>query len=123
MIIPIPAFQDNYIWAVINTERQCAIIVDPGDATPVISFLEERQLTLSAIFITHHHWDHTNGLSGLIKQYPDSLVFGSANSTIADLSHPVQEAETVSVACFDSYQVIDIPGHTLDHIAYYAEGI
>ena len=63
-IVPIPALKDNYIWAIIDHTQQ-VIIVDPGEATPVQAFIEKNKFILSGILITHHHWDHTNGITEL----------------------------------------------------------
>ena len=63
-IHPIPAFTDNYIWCIYN--ESSAIVVDPGDAEPVLAFIKAKGLTLSAVLITHHHRDHTGGIAKLI---------------------------------------------------------
>ena len=120
-IIPIPSFQDNYIWAFIENKNKKTIIVDPGDATPVLDYLEQHQLILSAIFITHHHWDHTNGIPALKKKY-NIPIYGSSKESIPEVTISIQELDTIP---FDSltFQIFAIPGHTRDHIAYYAKEI
>jgi hydroxyacylglutathione hydrolase len=122
LIQPIPALKDNYIWVVINTEQRQAFIVDPGEATPVINYLQQNKLTLSAIFITHHHWDHTNGLADLIKKY-EVPIFASKLSEVFGITHFVDENGQVKIDGFPEFSVIEIPGHTLDHIAFYSPGI
>lgn len=114
VINPIPALSDNYIWAVIDTEKMTAIIVDPGDASPVIDFLEQKKLQLQGIFITHHHWDHTNGISELKKKY-NVDVFAPATENINGVTKPIQEGDDIL-----NFKILDIPGHTLGHIAYYS---
>lgn len=73
---PIPAFNDNYIWALIDQEQGCCIVIDPGDATPVKSFLKEHKLHLLAVFVTHHHQDHTGGIAPLIAEHPCPVYAG-----------------------------------------------
>ena len=120
-ITPIPAFQDNYIWLIRNDAGTHAIIVDPGDAAPVKEILEKEQLTLSAILITHHHFDHIGGINELVNKY-HPVVFGPANESIPSCTHSLKENETIQVEGFSQhFRVIDVPGHTLGHIAYYSD--
>lgn len=120
-IHPIPAFKDNYIWAVINTITQEAVIVDPGEAEGVLHYCQQQQLTIKAILITHHHGDHTGGVEALIKQY-SVPVFGYAGSSFPLITHHVKEGDRIVLdEHFPAYQVLEVPGHTLDHVAYYAD--
>lgn len=113
----IPAFEDNYIWCISNPDNNCAFVVDPGDAKPVIDYLKANALTLSGILITHHHPDHTGGISTL-KQAYDCEVFGPESSKITGIDKPLSESDTIE--CLGhSCHVFEIPGHTLDHIAYF----
>jgi hydroxyacylglutathione hydrolase len=122
-IIPIPAFKDNYIWLLINNKNQHAIIADPGDATPVIKQLETMGLILSAILITHHHADHCGGLDILTRQF-SIPVYGPEAENIIHVNQPVREGNTVTIPhCDISFSVLDIPGHTRGHIAYYSPGM
>lgn len=116
-IIPIPAFSDNYIWAVVDKEHQVCVCVDPGDAAPVEQFLKQNQLKLHAILITHHHFDHIGGVAQL-KQNFACPVYGP--ETINEVTHSVTEGDQVEVLnqCFS---VLATPGHTLDHLSYYCE--
>jgi hydroxyacylglutathione hydrolase len=116
LIHSISAFQDNYIWALVNPDKRNAVIIDPGDAAPVLKFLNQHDLNLSAILITHHHYDHTNGITELIKHFTVP-VFGP-NENIAGLTQPVKEGD-----CILDFKILDIPGHTHHHIAYYANNI
>jgi hydroxyacylglutathione hydrolase len=116
-ISPISAFSDNYIWCVARNGE--AIIVDPGDATPVIKHIEKMGLTLSGILITHHHYDHVNGIDSLLELYPDIPVYGPDNQC-SSINHRVRHNDSVTVLGL-TFQVIAVPGHTLDHIAYYLE--
>ncbi len=115
-IIPIPALSDNYVWLV--REGRSAAVVDPGDAAPVQAYLEREGLTLTAIAITHHHWDHVNGIAALIEQF-DVPVYGPARETIPHRTHPV--AENDKFAFGDTgleLAVLDVPGHTAGQVAY-----
>ncbi len=116
----IPAFKDNYIW-VIHDDRH-AVVVDPGDATPVLRFLQDQQLTLAAILITHHHADHVDGLSNLLAMTPVP-VFGPRNEEIDEVTQRLAESDVITLPQLDiSMRVIDVPGHTAGHIAYFGGG-
>lgn len=119
-IIPIPAFKDNYIWLIHNSCQ--AIIVDPGDAIPVFNTLKALKLQLETILITHHHQDHIDGVSALIAKYPDAKVFAPKLEHY-DFKHtPVSEPDVIDFSGWLPHaRVIDLPGHTLGHIAYYIE--
>ncbi len=117
---PIPALKDNYIWAMVHTEKRSAMIVDPGEAAPVIDFLKQQQLALAAILITHHHWDHTSGVLELKKLY-DVPVFGSAQEKVTGLTTHLNEHDEIIVPFFPTLTTIAIPGHTLGHIALHAK--
>lgn len=117
-IYPIPAFKDNYIWCLHN--RQHAVVVDPGDAEAVMTYLSQHALTLTAILITHHHWDHTDGLPQLLQQQPNLPVYGPQNAKISGINQPLSEHDSIQLTSLDlQFNVLEVPGHTLDHIAYY----
>ncbi len=116
-IHPIPAFSDNYIWAVAEADGKNVCVVDPGDAGPVIDYLEANRLTLSTILITHHHADHTGGVHALCARYSCRVV-GPGTSGIKGINEVVAEGDYVSVYG-QTFSVLEVPGHTLDHIAYY----
>lgn len=112
----IPAFNDNYIWLIENSDRRCAV-VDPGDAQPVLAYLRQQELTLEAILITHHHHDHIGGVAELVRQYPHVDVVGPAQEPIPTLTHPVEDGDQIEL--FDErFMVLGLPGHTLGHIGY-----
>jgi hydroxyacylglutathione hydrolase len=119
-IIPILAIEDNYIWTLRND--QYAIVVDPGDAVPVIKYLEENNLQLLAILVTHHHRDHIGGINDLVELY-NSPVYGPRREKIPHLSIPLDEGDVIEFKQLNfKANVIDIPGHTLGHIAYLWKG-
>lgn len=118
MIFPIPALKDNYIWC-LHDNKNCAI-VDPGEANPVIETLEKHSLTLTAILITHHHYDHTNGIDALLE-YKKVPVFGSKE--IAPATVPVSDNFNFTLDLMGmSFTTLGIPGHTKEHVAYYQPG-
>lgn len=115
-ISPIPAFTDNYIWQL--NDGSNAFVVDPGDAKPVISFLESNKLTLTGILLTHHHWDHTGGVKELLDLWPGIPVYGPAHEDISEVTHPLEENDKIRVFG-ETFRIFDVPGHTAGHIAYY----
>lgn len=115
-ITPLPAFKDNYLWLLMRGGE--AAIVDPGDAEPVFRALEQHKLRLTAILATHHHADHVGGVTALKQRYA-STVFGPAHESIAGVDHRLAEGDRVDVLG-TQFRVIDIPGHTSGHIAYFA---
>ena len=120
-ITPIPTLKDNYVWAIINKPK--VLIVDPGEAAPVAEFLQRHRLDLAGIIITHHHWDHTNGIINLINQYP-APVWGPSKENIPGITHPLHDNDKINLDSFPiELTIIAIPGHTLGHIAYYARGM
>jgi hydroxyacylglutathione hydrolase len=117
-VLAIPAFADNYLWLIHDGAH--AAVVDPGDARPVLEALRERGLTLTAILLTHHHADHVGGVPGLLAQY-QVPVYGPHNPAIAGITHPLAEGDTLTVPGLGlAMSVLEVPGHTLDHIAYVA---
>lgn len=122
-IIPIPAFTDNYIWAIHSVNDSMVAVVDPGDAEPVLAYLKNLRLNLNAILITHRHWDHTNGITQLLEHFPDVPVYGP-NKSVDQITEIVGDGTVITLeAQALKLSVLAIPGHTLDHIAYSGEGI
>lgn len=115
-VTAIAAFSDNYLWLVHN-QRQ-AVVVDPGDAAPVLAELASRQLELVAILLTHHHADHAGGVPALLS-HANVPVYGPAGEKIPGVTHMLSENDVVSIPLLDlELAVIDVPGHTAGHIAY-----
>jgi len=120
-IIPLPAFRDNYIWALHDGRH--AVVVDPGDAAPVQAFLAAQGLALVAILATHHHDDHVGGIEALLQLGPVP-VFGPAREAIPGMTHQLAEGDRIRLPRLDlELAVLDVPGHTLGHIAYTSPGL
>ena len=116
-IFPIKAFKDNYIWVI--QEKLNGIIVDPGDAKPVIKELKEKNINLKAILITHKHYDHTGGVEELINKHPNVQIFGPKNFEFKFKYTIIKEGDMISILGTKvKLSIIETPGHTLDHIAF-----
>jgi hydroxyacylglutathione hydrolase len=120
-IIPLRAFNDNYIWLLRRGEQ--VVVVDPGDAAPVLAYLGQHALSVCAILATHHHRDHVGGIAELLASSSvasDIPVFGPAAEAIETVNRPLDDGNTVELPQIGAtFKVITIPGHTRGHIAYY----
>jgi hydroxyacylglutathione hydrolase len=120
-VVPLRAFRDNYVWTIRNAHS--AAVVDPGEAQPVLDYLADQKLQLAAILATHHHQDHVGGIAELRRIHPVP-VYGPRGEPITTLTHPVGGGDRVAIEPLDlSFEVLDIPGHTRAHIAYYGAGM
>jgi hydroxyacylglutathione hydrolase len=115
-VLTVPAFKDNYLWLVHDGTH--AAVVDPGDAAPVRAALAAHDLRLTAILLTHHHADHIGGVPALLAEW-DVPVFGPKNDGIDLVTHPLMQGDRITVPGIGlALDVLDVPGHTLGHIAY-----
>lgn len=112
----VEAFSDNYIWVLHDRSR--AIAVDPGDAAPLATFLADERLTLDTVLVTHRHADHVGGLPQLAQQFPGLRVIGPA--TLGGVTVPAADGDRFTLLSM-SFDVLAVPGHTLDHLAYHCE--
>ena len=112
---PINAYDDNYIWLI--TTNEGSLVVDPGESNKIIELIDSNKINLRGVLITHHHYDHTNGLLDLIKK-KDLEVYGP-NNNIQEINNRVIELDKFTIIGIE-FEVIEIPGHTLDHIAFYS---
>ena len=113
-LYPLPAFADNYIWLL--QRGQQAWVVDPGDAQPVLDYLQAHDLQLAGILITHHHPDHTGGVD-LLRETTDAPVFGPLHEKMPEPLRRLTGGDALSVLGL-TFKVLDVPGHTAGHIAY-----
>lgn len=123
-IIGIPALvgsYDNYIWVLHQSHN--AWVVDPGESDQVIDFLNKNGLSLKGVLVTHAHHDHINGIPALKAAFPEATVYGPghANAETAGIEHALKEGDRVELTPDFAFTVMETPGHTLDHIAYYNE--
>jgi hydroxyacylglutathione hydrolase len=122
-VTAIPAFEDNYVW-LIHSPRTMnqVVVVDPGDAAPVIDALQAANLTLRGILMTHHHRDHVGGVEELLSLFPVP-AYGPVAEEIPGQPHRVQQGDHVSFEALGlEFSVLDVPGHTAGHIAYVGHG-
>jgi hydroxyacylglutathione hydrolase len=122
-VLHVCAFKDNYIWLICGKSPDQVAIVDPGEAGPVLTALEKQRLTPVAILCTHHHGDHVGGVEDILK-HRSIPVYGPARELIPAITHRLKEGDRVTLAQLDlEFNVLDVPGHTAGHIAYYGAGM
>ena len=114
-LLALPAFTDNYIWML--HDGQHALVVDPGDAAPVVAALQSQRLSLEAILVTHHHADHVGGVDAL-RPLLRGAVYGPRREAIPTPYEALSGGDRIEVLGLD-FEVIDVPGHTAGHIAYF----
>ncbi|WP_068547585.1 hydroxyacylglutathione hydrolase [Thalassotalea crassostreae] len=122
-ITAIPAFNDNYIWCLTSSASSDCALVDPGDADVCIEFIKKNKLNLTTILITHHHHDHVGGVKQL-KQFAEHhnqslTIYGPAKEAQSTVEIAVNEGDNIEVLDKYTFNVVELPGHTLGHIAYY----
>ena len=113
----LPAFKDNYLWLIIHPDIPEALVVDPGDSKPVLDALNSQGLSLAGILITHKHHDHIGGIQELLEKFKVP-VFAGPIENIPRMTHPVLEKKSIHIKHWPSIKVIEVPGHTLGHVAY-----
>lgn len=117
-LIALPAFTDNYIWML--HDGTDAVVVDPGEAAPVLSALDERHLTLAAILVTHHHGDHVGGVDALRSRLTGP-VYGPKRERIPEPFVALADGDSIDLLGL-RFEVIEVPGHTAGHIAFFHAG-
>lgn len=117
IIHPIKAFSDNYIWCIQKGTK--AVVVDPGNARVVLDYLEEKQLRLAGIVLTHMHEDHTGGVRDIVASHPESPVYGP-KETKGLVNNVVEEGDSFNLLG-QTFQVSNTGGHTHGHISFLME--
>ncbi len=119
-VVALPAFTDNYIWLIHDGQR--AVVVDPGEAAPVVAALAREALGLAGILVTHHHGDHVGGVAELLAHFGPQPIWGPRHERIAfDAGAPVTcvgQGDVIGLLGAE-VQVIDTPGHTAGHVSYH----
>ncbi len=118
-LISIPAFQDNYIWVLSQEEGKC-LIVDPGEAAPILAAIAENQWQPQAILLTHHHNDHVGGVKELTQKFPGLVVYGPQETLHKGATQIVKEGDVVDVLGCE-FSVIATPGHTAGHVCFFSD--
>ncbi len=118
-MLPLPAFEDNSIWALAGDAG--ALIVDPGDATPVLAAAADG-LRITGILLTHHHHDHIGGVPALLQRWPDLPVVAPVDDRIAHATQRVGDGDSARIGEW-AFRVVEIPGHTVSHIAFHGHGV
>ena len=125
MTLPIidllPIYSDNYVWFIVHPNHGQAYVVDPGDAEPVLTYLEEKNLDLAGILITHRHWDHVNGVAGVLEHYRVP-VYGPQHPAIPWVTDLVHEGSVVTLWEQFSVEVWSAPGHLPEQLNYLLQG-
>ncbi len=117
-VIAVPAFQDNYLWLLHAEGCRDCYVVDPGDANVIEAALEAHDFTLAGVLLTHHHWDHTGGVEALTAKRAIP-VYGPKSANIPLVTEALAEGDEIKLEGNLSFKVLEVPGHTLDHIAYF----
>jgi hydroxyacylglutathione hydrolase len=120
-VVALRAFADNYIWTIRDATH--AVVVDPGDAQPVLDYLASEKLQLAAILNTHHHADHVGGNAALLARHP-APVYGPRDERIPEVSVRLADGERFTLPHFNiGMETLEIPGHTRSHVAFFGDGM
>lgn len=118
-ISPLPIFKDNYVWILANESAREVACVDPGSDTELLNYLEQQDKKLAYILITHHHMDHIGGVENLKKQ-TGAIIYGPHRCTSCTIDKRLGEGDAIHLDALNvSFQILETPGHTLDHIVYF----
>lgn len=118
-IIGLNSRSDNYIWVLHGKDltHNQIWVVDPGEAKPVLDYISANNLSLQGILLTHHHYDHTEGVEEILANFPKIEVYGGRLMDKPYLTKRLQENDQITIFG-ESFQVFETPGHTLDHISF-----
>jgi hydroxyacylglutathione hydrolase len=118
----LPAFADNYIWTLRDSPAGAPVVVDPGDAAPVLAMADAAGIAPAALLLTHHHPDHIGGVAELLRRWPGLPAFAPADERIDLPCRRVGDGDVVEVGAW-RFDVLAVPGHTLSHIAFHGHGL
>jgi hydroxyacylglutathione hydrolase len=122
LLQPLPAFTDNYIWTLRESPAGAPIVVDPGDAAPVLAMADATGVAPAALLLTHHHPDHVGGAAELLRRWPSLPVFAPVDDRIEAPCQRVRDGDTVEAGPW-RFEVLAVPGHTLSHVAFHGHGL
>lgn len=118
-IVTIPCLKDNYAFLAHDKASGQTAVVDVPEAAPIIAALQQRGWTLTHVLLTHHHWDHVDGLAALLADHPATVIGAAADAhRLPPLDVAVSEGATITIGA-DIGTVIDVSGHTLGHVAFH----
>lgn len=118
-IVTIPCLKDNYAFLAHDKATGQTAVVDVPEAAPIIAALKQRGWTLSHVLLTHHHWDHVDGLAALLADHPATVIGAAADAhRLPPLDIAVAEGDTITIGS-DTGTVMDVSGHTLGHVAFH----
>lgn len=118
-VLSIPALKDNYIWLIKNRANEC-VIVDPGDAKPVLDILVKDKMVLTGILLTHHHYDHIGAVPEILNTFSNIPVYGPNSKQIPFVTHPLTNNQTFKLLNTE-FRAFETPGHTQDHLSFIAQ--
>ena len=121
-LITIPCLSDNYAYLLHDEATGETACIDVPEAGPIKAALEDHGWTLSQVWLTHHHWDHVDGLADLLADHHASVVGAAVDAhRMPELNVPVKEGDTVKLGSLTAH-ILDVSGHTVGHIAFYVPG-
>ena len=118
-LVTIPCLKDNYAYLLHDAEADATTLIDAPEPAPILAVLKQRGWHLDQILLTHHHWDHIDGVTAIVEA-TDATVIGAAADAhrLPALAQELREGDTVQVGSETGY-VLEVPGHTVGHIAFY----
>lgn len=118
-LVTIPCLKDNYAYLLHDEEMNATTLIDAPEPGPVLAVLRQRGWDLDQILLTHHHWDHIDGVTEIVEA-TDAVVIGAAADVhrLPPLAQGLHEGDTVQVGPETGY-VLEVPGHTVGHIAFF----
>ena len=120
-LLTVPCLSDNYAFLAHDDDSKLTLLVDAPEADPILAKLQEKQWSLSHVLLTHHHWDHVDGLPQLLEFHSPQIIGSAADlKRLPPLHLPVTENDKIQIGGNEG-TVFDTPGHTIGHISVYFE--